>query len=81
MYNVPILLANGISKSFAGVRALKQVSFDMREGEVHALVGENGAGKSTLIRGPDGASAPVEAAQLPVACGSLRDEAFRVPAL
>ncbi len=47
-----------ITKSFGGVRALKGVSFDLRAGEIHALVGENGAGKSTLIKVVTGAHAP-----------------------
>jgi rhamnose transport system ATP-binding protein len=55
-----ILKLTGVSKSFAGVRALKGVSFDLRAGEVHALVGENGAGKSTLIKVITGAHEPDE---------------------
>jgi len=53
-----LLELHSISKSFAGVRALSNVGFDLRAGEVHALIGENGAGKSTLIKIITGAHAP-----------------------
>src|SRR3954462_3225709 len=53
-----LLTLTDVHKSFAGVRALRGVSFDLRPGEVHALVGENGAGKSTLVKVVTGAIRP-----------------------
>jgi rhamnose transport system ATP-binding protein len=56
----PIFRLAGVTKRFGGVVAVQQVDFDLRPGEVHALVGENGAGKSTLMKIVDGLYAPDE---------------------
>lgn len=45
-----LLKAENVTKSYAGVQALKSASFELKAGEVHALIGENGAGKSTFIK-------------------------------
>lgn len=71
----PVLSVHGVGKQFAGVRALQDVTLDLRPGQVHALVGENGAGKSTLIKLMTGVYQPD--------AGSLtylgQERAFRTP--
>lgn len=65
----PILELAGVSKAFGGAAALRDVDFDVRPGEVHALVGMNGAGKSTLVgimsgaHDPDGGTVRLDGAE------------------
>ena len=68
----PIVTMRDIVKEFPGVRAVDHGQFDLRPGEVHALIGENGAGKSTLMKILYGLYAPEEG-QIRV-----REEAFPV---
>ena len=53
-----LLELNDITKIFPGVKALDSVKFNLKAGEIHALVGENGAGKSTFIKTLTGVHQP-----------------------
>jgi rhamnose transport system ATP-binding protein len=66
-----LLRAEGMCKSYGGLRALANASFELRPGEVHALIGENGAGKSTLIKIITGAIERDEG--ILAVCGKLVD--------
>lgn len=67
MENEFIIKVRNVSKTFPSVKALDQVSFSVRKGEVHALIGENGAGKSTLIKILAGVYEPDPGAQIEIA--------------
>ena len=65
------LALRAISKRFGGVQALDGVDFDLRDGEIHCLVGENGSGKSTLIKIISGVWAPEPGGQIVIAGDAL----------
>lgn len=79
-----LLSLRGISKTFGKVPVLREVDFDVREGEVHALVGENGAGKSTLMNiiagalRPDSGSIEFRGQPLPPLQGTRHAQAFGI---
>ena len=77
MPNDIVLSMRNISKSFPGVRALHNVDFTLKSGEIHALMGENGAGKSTLIKVLTGVH-PKDSGQITIA-GSAKEANIKSP--
>ena len=77
----PHVQLTGVSKHFAGIRALEGVDFACRRGTIHAVLGENGAGKSTLIKIISGVLRP-DTGEMRLAgrAGRLREPARRPPA-
>jgi len=71
MDETPLLVMTGINKYFPGVYAVQNVDFDLRKGEIHALVGENGAGKSTLMKVLAGVHPP-EAGEIQIQGKSIK---------
>ena len=69
-FEPPLLEMRGVGKDYRGVAALKDIDFDLRRGEVHAILGENGAGKSTLVKILSGAVTPTR--------GEIRLEGQRI---
>lgn len=59
-----IIRVNHVSKTFGGTKALSDVQFNLREGEVHCIAGENGCGKSTLIKIISGVYTPDDGAEI-----------------
>ena len=77
----PLLEVRRISKQFAGVRALNDVSMTLQRGEVLAVVGENGAGKSTLMKIVAGVQIEARGAIRPIVADLVAQVAVRAKAL
>jgi rhamnose transport system ATP-binding protein len=72
-----LLSVSDVTKSYAGVQALKSASFELRAGEAHALIGENGAGKSTLIKIVTGA-VELDSGEIKLNGQTIKDNSPRV---